>query len=156
MRVVMKYGGSSVATLPQIKAIANLLKEKKETGDEVVCVVSAMGKTTNELLELSTQVCANPRKKEQDFLLCTGEMHTVSLLCIALQELGVDAEPLMGFQAGITTNEVFSRAFIENISPERIEHLLGLNKVVVVAGFQGISRAAGSPRWGAGVPILRR
>ncbi len=139
MRIVMKYGGSSVATLPQIKAIAKRLKEKKEAGDEVVCVVSAMGKTTNELLALSTEICSSPGRKEQDFLLCTGEMRTVSLLCLALVDLGIDAEPLMGFQAGLTTNEVFSRAFIEHISPRRIEHLLGLGKVVVVAGFQGLS-----------------
>ncbi len=137
MRMVLKYGGSSVATIEQIQAIANHVKELKKDNSEIVIVASAMGKTTNNLISLANQLSTNASKRELDALLSTGEIQSICLLAIALNELGVPAVSLSGFQAKIKTNNKHGKAFILSIDTKRIEKELRLNKVVLVAGFQG-------------------
>ncbi len=137
MRVVKKYGGSSVATIKQIENIARYIKNQKNS--EIVIVLSARGKTTNKLTELAKQINKNPSKREIDQLISTGENLSISQMVLMLEKLGVPAISLTGFQAGIFTNEVFGKAFITKIDTSRIESELKKGKVVVVAGFQGIS-----------------
>lgn len=139
MRIVQKYGGSSLASISKIQDIAKHLKELKQNECELVVVVSAMGKTTNSLLNLAEEVTNNPDKRELDFLVSTGEMISASLLSICLNSLGVDSICLTGWQAGIITNENFGKAFICDIYPERILMELEKNKIVIITGFQGIS-----------------
>lgn len=139
MGVVMKYGGSSVATTEKIKNIAEYIKSIYGAGDGIVIVVSAMGKTTNNLLALASEISKNPSRREVDALISTGENVTTAMLSIALGEIGVPAISLSGVQAGILTDEVFSRAFIKSIDTSRIRRELSLHRVVIVAGFQGFS-----------------
>lgn len=139
MRLVHKYGGSSVATPEKIMSIARRLAQLKRDGTDLVVVCSAMGKTTNGLIALAKQVNTNPSKREMDALLSTGEIQTVSLMAMALQALGVDAISMTGFQSGFITNDVHSKAFIKEINTERVEQYLHDGKIVVVAGFQGIT-----------------
>lgn len=137
--IVQKYGGSSVATTEQISAIAKHIKTLHSKNKKVVVVASAMGKTTNGLISLAGELSPNPNKRDLDFLLSTGEMQTVSLMSICLNNIGVDCIALTGFQAGIITNDNYSRAFIKNIQIEKIKDYLNANKVVIVAGFQGVT-----------------
>ena len=139
MRLVHKYGGSSVATPEKIMAIARRLAQLKKEGTDLVVVCSAMGKTTNGLIALARQVNPAPSKRELDALLSTGEIQTVSLMAMALQALGVDAISMTGFQSGFITNAVHSKAFIKEINTQRVEQHLDEGKIVVVAGFQGIT-----------------
>ena len=139
MRLVHKYGGSSVATPEKIMAIARRLAQLKKEGKDLVVVCSAMGKTTNGLIALARQVNPSPSKREMDALLSTGEIQTVSLMAMALQALGADAISMTGFQSGFITNAVHSKAFIKEINTQRVEQYLGEGKIVVVAGFQGIT-----------------
>ena len=139
MVIVHKYGGSSVASTEQIEKIANHIKELWLEDTKVVVVASAMGKTTNNLISLSGEITSSPNKRELDALLSTGETQTVSLLSIALTKLGVNSVSLTGFQAGIKTDNNFNHAFIQSIEVEKIQRYLDENKVVVVAGFQGIN-----------------
>lgn len=141
-RVVQKYGGSSVATPDHIKRVAQRLQACRVAGDDVVAVVSAMGKRTDELYALAAQITRTPEPREMDVLLSTGEMVTTTLLSMALHELGVDAVSLTGAQAGIRTTAVFGRARISGIDTERLERELGRGQVVIVAGFQGVSQDA--------------
>jgi aspartate kinase len=141
-RVVQKYGGSSVATPDHIKRVAQRLQACRAAGDDVVAVVSAMGKRTDELYELAAQITRTPEPREMDVLLSTGEMVTTTLLSMALHELGVDAVSLTGAQAGIRTTAVFGRARISGIDTERLERELGRGQLVIVAGFQGVSEDA--------------
>ncbi len=139
MILVHKYGGSSVATVDKIKNIASHIKKYTEKGYKMVVVASAMGKTTNGLIALANQIGSNLSKREMDALLSTGEIQTVSLLAMALQSLGVDAISMTGFQSGFITNDVHSKAFIKEINTKKLETYLEEGKVVVVAGFQGIT-----------------
>ena len=139
MVIVHKYGGSSVATTEQIEKIAEHIKELWLNGTQIVVVASAMGKTTNNLISLSNEISTSPNKRELDALLSTGETQTVSLLSIALTKIGVDSVSLMGFQAGIQTDNNHTHAFIESIDISTVRSQLQAGKVVVVAGFQGIS-----------------
>jgi len=140
MRVVLKYGGSSVATTDKIKAIADyIIKLKKEKYDEIVVVASAMGKMTDELIRKANEFTDKPAQRELDSLLSTGEQQTVALLSIALQSKGQDAISLTGFQAKIETTGVHTKSKIKNISVDRIEKNLSKGKVVLIAGFQGIN-----------------
>ena len=139
MLKVLKYGGSSVATTEQIINIAQYIKKLVENGDKIVVVASAMGKTTNNLIKLASEITPYPNKREMDALLSTGEIQTVSLLAIALQSLNIKAISFTGFQSGFITDENHSKAFIKNINTEKLEKYLNLNYVCVVAGFQGIS-----------------
>ncbi len=137
--IVQKYGGSSVATPERIKAVARRIAESRRADRQLVVVVSAMGDTTDELIALARQITDEPDEREMDLLLSTGEMVSCTLLTMALHALGVDAISLTGPQAGIHTERRYSRARITNIEPRRILQELKANKVVVVAGFQGMT-----------------
>ncbi|AIK38009.1 aspartate kinase, monofunctional class [Bacillus pseudomycoides] len=138
--IVQKFGGTSVGSIQRIQHVANLIIEEYERGNGVVTVVSAMGKSTDELVALATAITENPSKREMDMLLTTGEQVTISLLTMALQAKGYDAISLTGWQAGITTESVHGSARISNINTERIQSLLQKGTIVIVAGFQGLSK----------------
>lgn len=138
--VVQKYGGSSVADLGRIRAVAARIVATRAEGAGVVAVVSAMGNTTNELLALAHQVAARPDRRELDMLVSVGERISVALLAMALRELGVPAVSLTGSQSGIVTDERHADAKVVEVRPDRIERELAAGNVVVVAGFQGVSR----------------
>ena len=137
--VVQKYGGTSVGSVERIQAVAQRVKKTAQTGDSVVVVVSAMGKTTDGLVQLANAISPNPCRREMDMLLSTGEQVSIALLSMALQELEQPAISLTGAQVGIVTEAKHSRARILHIQTERLERHLKEGKVVVVAGFQGIS-----------------
>ncbi|MDR1835402.1 MAG: aspartate kinase [Fusobacteriaceae bacterium] len=140
MRVVLKYGGSSVATPEKIKNIAEyIIRLKKERYDEIVVVASAMGKTTDELIEKASVFSANPDQRELDSLLSTGEQQTIAFLAIALIGMGQDAISLTGYQARVETTGIHTKSKIKNIGAEKIERYLSEGKIVLVAGFQGIN-----------------
>ena len=139
MRIVHKYGGSSVATAEQIRAIARRIAGLRAQGHELVVVCSAMGKTTNGLISMAGQISSSPNRRELDALLSTGEIQTVTLMAMALQSLGCDAVSMTGFQSGFITDDAHSRAFIKEVRTDRIERCLQEGKVVVAAGFQGIT-----------------
>jgi aspartate kinase len=149
-RIVQKFGGSSVATADHIKRVARRLQAERARGDEVVSVVSAMGDRTDELLSLASEITSEPAARELDVLLSTGEMVTSTLLSMALHELGVDAVSLTGAQAGIRTTAVYGRARIEGIQTDRIERELQAGRVVIVAGFQGITEDLDVTTFGRG------
>jgi aspartate kinase len=140
-RVVQKYGGSSVADIEKIRKVAAKVKARADSGAEVVVVVSAMGDTTDELLQLARKVSADPPRRELDMLLTCGERISMALLSMALQELGVAAISFTGSQSGIITDESHAQARIVEVRPTRIEEELGKGRVVIVAGYQGVSRA---------------
>ncbi len=137
--VVQKYGGTSVGTVERIKAVAQRIQKTVQQGNSVVVVVSAMGKSTDTLVDLAQQITANPSRREMDMLLSTGEQVSISLLSMALQELGQPAISLTGAQVGIVTEADHSRARILQIKTDRLTKHLDRGEVVVVAGFQGIS-----------------
>ncbi len=137
--IVQKYGGSSVADVAKIKKIAEMIAQVRKQNFGVVVVVSAMGKTTNSLIDLAQQISQTPPHREMDMLLSTGERITMSLLCIALEELGLNAISLTGSQAGIITNDKHNDARVIEVRPFRIQDELEKGKVVVVGGFQGVS-----------------
>jgi len=137
--VVQKYGGSSVADLPRIRRIAEEVVARKRTGYELVVVVSAMGKTTDQLLALARELSVSPPRRELDMLLTTGERVTMALLSIAIHELGEEAISFTGSQAGITTNDRHSDARILEVRPFRVQDELARGRVVIVGGFQGVS-----------------
>lgn len=138
-KMVMKFGGTSVATTEKISNVAQRIKAEKEKGNEVVVVVSAMGKTTDELNSLAFELSENPTKREMDMLLSTGEQVTMSLLAIKLNTLGINAVSLTGWQAGIQTDNVHRNAKVVKLDESKIVNLLNENNVVIVAGFQGAS-----------------
>lgn len=137
--VVQKYGGSSVATIEKIKAVAERLIERKKNGDDVVVVVSAMGKTTDHLIGMAKEISPNPSRRELDMLMSTGEQVSIALLSIALQQLGYDAIALTGFQAGILTEGMHTKNRITDVRIENVKKHLDEGKIVIVAGFQGIN-----------------
>ncbi|HEY9727683.1 MAG TPA: aspartate kinase [Chroococcales cyanobacterium] len=137
--VVQKYGGTSVGSVERIQAVAQRAIKTAQTGNSLVVVVSAMGKTTDTLVKLAHEISSNPSRREMDMLLSTGEQVSIALLCMALQELGQPAISLTGAQVGIVTEAKHSRARILDIHTERIERHLKEGKIVVVAGFQGIT-----------------
>lgn len=136
---VLKYGGTSVADINSIKSIAKTIKQRHALGEQLVIVVSAMGKSTDHLVELMHEVNPSPSKREMDMLLATGEQVTIPLLSTALKGVGVNAISLTGAQAGIQTDDQHSKARIESIDSDLIQMHLDAGTVVVVAGFQGIS-----------------
>ncbi|PFM49666.1 aspartate kinase [Bacillus cereus] len=137
--IVQKFGGTSVGSVERIQHVANLIIEEYERGHSVVSVVSAMGKSTDELVALANAITENPSKREMDMLLSTGEQVTISLLTMALQAKGYNAISLTGWQAGITTESVHSSARITDIHTDRIQSYLTEGTIVIVAGFQGMS-----------------
>jgi len=140
--IVQKYGGTSVGSAERIQAVARRVVETVKAGNQLVIVVSAMGKTTDGLVKLAHELSSQPSRREMDMLLVTGEQVTIALLSIAIQELGQPAISLTGAQAGIMTEAEHTRARILEIVPDRIERHLKEGKVVVVAGFQGVIATA--------------
>jgi aspartate kinase len=144
--LVQKYGGTSVADVTRIQAVARRIAACREQGHELVIVVSAMGHTTDELTGLARAITANPPRREMDMLLATGEQVSIALLSMALHALGVPAVSMTGTQVGIVTESAHGRARILEVRTERVRRLLDDGQVVVVAGFQGTSSgAAGTP-----------
>ncbi len=137
--IVQKYGGSSVADAERIKSVARRIARSRDKGDQVVVVVSAMGDTTDELIKLANQVAGRPGDRELDALLSTGELVSSTLLALRLNHMGYEAISLSGAQAGIRTDAAHSRARIVGIDAERIKHELDKGRVVIVAGFQGVT-----------------
>src|SRR6476619_2895719 len=137
--VVQKYGGSSVADAHKLGRVADRVAETVALGQRVVVVVSAMGKTTDELLQLARSIAPSPPRRELDMLLSTGERISMALLAMALAERGIDAISFTGSQSGILTNDRHSGARSIEVRPVRIQDELERDRVVIVAGFQGMS-----------------
>ncbi len=137
--IVQKYGGTSVSDAERIKNVAQHIIDRRNGGDQLVVVVSAMGDTTDKLIKLAYQVTEPPSEREFDALLSTGELVTSTLLTMALRHMGYEAISLSGAQAGIKTDANHSRARIVDIDPTRILRELEQGRIVIVAGFQGIT-----------------
>ena len=137
--VVQKYGGSSVADVARIRQVAERVMRTKRAGHDVAVVVSAMGHTTDELLALAKQVSPNPERRELDMLLTAGERISMALLSMAIRELGGDAISFTGSQSGIITNDRHVDARIVEVRPYRVQDELARGKIVVIAGYQGVS-----------------
>ncbi|MBW4605560.1 MAG: aspartate kinase [Calothrix sp. FI2-JRJ7] len=137
--IVQKYGGTSVGSVERIQTVAQRISKAVKAGNSLVVVVSAMGKTTDGLVKLAHEISKTPNRREMDMLLSTGEQVTIALLSMALQEIGQPAISMTGAQVGIVTEAHHTRARILHIETERLERHLQEGKVVVVAGFQGIS-----------------
>jgi len=137
--IVQKYGGTSVADAEKIRNVARRVTQTKDKGNQVVVVVSAMGDTTDDLIKLAYQVTSRPDERELDLLLSTGEIVACTLVAMALEAMGYDAISLTGAQAGIRTDASYSRARILGIDPKRVVKELEKGKIVIVAGFQGIT-----------------
>lgn len=137
--IVQKYGGSSVADVDKLRKIAIVVAEVKRQRIDVAVVVSAMGKTTDNLVSMARDFSPKPPRREMDMLLSTGERTTMSLLCMALHELGIDAVSLTGSQAGIITNDRHNDAQVIEVRPFRVQDEMAKGKVVIIGGFQGVS-----------------
>ncbi|WP_394614445.1 aspartate kinase [Lentzea sp. JNUCC 0626] len=138
--VVQKYGGSSVGSAERIKRVAERIVATKKAGNDVVVVVSAMGDTTDELLDLARQVSPVPPARELDMLLTSGERISMSLLAMAINSLGAEARSYTGSQAGVITTAVHGKARIIDVTPSRIQDAMAEGAIVIVAGFQGVSQ----------------
>ncbi len=138
--VVQKYGGSSVADAESIKRVAKRIIDTKRSGNEVVVVVSAMGDTTDELIDLAQQVSPLPEGRELDMLLTAGERISMALLAMAIGTLGYEARSFTGSQAGVITDRVHNKARIIDVTPGRIRSALDEGAIAIVAGFQGVSQ----------------
>ena len=139
-RIVQKFGGSSVADAESIKRVARRIARTRADGHDVIIVISAMGDTTDELMDLALQVSPQPKSRELDMLLTTGERQSAALLAMALSDLGVDAVSYTGSQAGVITTPTHGNARIIDITPGRVEKALAEGNVAIVAGFQGVSQ----------------
>ena len=139
--VVQKYGGTSVADVERIKAVADRVRDTREGGNDIVVVVSAMGETTDRLTTLAARITPTPTPREMDMLLTAGERITMALLAMGLHDRGIDAVSFTGSQAGILTDSSHGAARITEITGERVKEALGMGKVVIVAGFQGVDPA---------------
>jgi aspartate kinase len=139
MRIVQKFGGTSVGSIERIQNVAKRVKGWADNGYEVVVVVSAMSGETNRLTELIKKIDPNANRREQDVVLSSGEQVSMALLSIALQAIGIEAVSFSGWQAGISTDKVHSKARILDINSSRIDAVLKQKKIAVVAGFQGIT-----------------
>ncbi len=137
--IVQKYGGTSVADPERMRAVAENIAFTKRRGDDVIVVPSAMGKSTDNLIKLANEVSTKQPGREMDMLITTGERISMSLLCMALADLGIDAKSFTGSQAGIITDTVHTKAKILEVKGDRVREALAEGKVCVVAGFQGIS-----------------
>mgnify|MGYP001145623217 FL=1 len=137
--IVQKYGGTSVGTPEKIRLVAEKIIKRQREGNQMVVIVSAMGKSTDSLIQLASEVTSNPNPREMDMLLTTGEQVTISLLAMALMDQGAEAISYTGPQLGIQTTAFHQKARILDIDVSRIHQALSKNKIVVVAGFQGVS-----------------
>jgi len=148
--VVMKFGGTSVADAERIKRAARRIVAAREAGNRVVAVLSARGQTTDQLVEMAHEVSERPDPREMDMLLSTGERISCALATMAIKDLGHDAESLTGSQAGIVTDTSHTRARILDVRADRIRRALDEDKIVLVAGFQGVSTASDVTTLGRG------
>ena len=148
--IIQKYGGSSVADGEKIMNVARRIAQTAEKGNKIVAVVSAMGDTTDELLKIAYSVCENPSKRELDVLLSTGEIVSSTLLAMALKSLGTKSISLTGAQAGIRTDNSYSKARITDIDSRRIVKELDKGNIVIVAGFQGVNEDMDTTTLGRG------
>lgn len=148
--IVQKFGGTSVADAERIHRAARRAIAAKEKGNQVVVVVSAMGDATDDLIELAKKVCDNPPKREMDQLLATGEQVTIALMAMAIHAQGQEAISFTGGQIGLITDEVFSKARIQSINKQKIFEQLEQGKIVIVAGFQGVTPAGDYTTLGRG------
>lgn len=137
--IVQKFGGSSVANAERLFNVADIVTKTAAAGNEVVVVVSAQGDTTDDFIAKAAEITDNPPKREMDVLLSAGEQISMSLLAMAIEKLGYRATSLTGWQAGVKTDLNYSASRIRSVNPERIRSLLDRNRIVVVAGFQGIN-----------------
>jgi aspartate kinase len=138
--VVQKYGGSSVSDAVSVKRVARRIVETKNEGNDVVVIVSAMGDTTDELIDLAEQVSPNPPGRELDMLLTAGERISMAVLAMAIHDLGVEARSYTGSQAGLITDSSHGRARIIDVTPGRIQAALADGAIPIVAGFQGVAQ----------------
>ena len=138
--IVQKFGGSSVKDRDRIFNVARIVANTHNAGNDVVVVVSAQGDTTDDLIAKAGEITHNPSAREMDMLLATGEQISISLLAMALNELGCHAISLTGWQAGFRTDRAYTKARISRLETERISSELERNRVVVVAGFQGLNK----------------
>jgi aspartate kinase len=138
--VVQKYGGSSVADAESVKRVAARIVETKKAGNDVVVIVSAMGDTTDDLIDLAEQVSPHPAARELDMLLTAGERISMAVLAMAIHDLGVEARSYTGSQAGLITDSVHGRARIIDVTPGRIQGALDDGAIPIVAGFQGVAQ----------------
>lgn len=137
--IVQKFGGTSVGTIERIFKVADRIIATKQKGNDVVVVVSAMGKSTDVMMEMANEICDEVPEREMDMLLSTGEQVSIALLSMAIQRKGYSAVSLTGWQAGILTESVHSKARIKDIDTFKILSNIHLGKIVIVAGFQGIT-----------------
>ena len=138
--IVQKFGGTSVRDRDRIFNVARIVANTRNAGNDVVVVVSAQGDTTDDLIQKAAEITSDPSEREMDMLLNSRDMISISLLALALMEIGVPAVSLTGWQAGFQTDRAYSKARIKRLECERIESELARNRVVVVAGFQGLNK----------------
>jgi aspartate kinase len=148
--VVQKFGGSSVANAERLLRAARRAIRAKQAGNQVVVVVSARGDTTDDLIQLASEISENPPAREMDMLLATGEQISIALMAMAIQELGEPAVSLTGVQVGIRTDSTHTKARIKEISTDTMRHALAEGKIVIVAGFQGVDEKANITTLGRG------
>ena len=150
MRIVQKYGGTSLADADCIRAAARRAAGLHRQGNQVIVVVSAQGHTTDQLMKKAYELNSRPSRREMDALLTTGEQHSAALFAMALGELGIGAVSLTGSQAGIYTDGVYGNARIRRVDTHRLETELAAGKVVVVTGFQGVGEGGDVTTLGRG------
>lgn len=138
--IVQKFGGSSVADADRVRNVAGIITDTYKQGNNVVVVVSAQGDTTDDLIEKAKEISKNPSKREMDMLLTAGEQISISLLAMAIEEMGYPVISLLGWQAGFNTNSSYGSARIREVKTERLEKELDQKKIVIVAGFQGLNK----------------
>lgn len=138
--IVKKFGGSSVANAERVRNVAEIITDEYKAGNSVVVVVSAQGDTTDDFLEKAAEINTKPSKREMDVLLSAGEQISMALLAMAIEKIGCPVVSLTGWQAGVSTNSVYGAARIKKINTERIMKELDSNRIVIVAGFQGINK----------------
>ncbi|MDN5734218.1 MAG: aspartate kinase, partial [Psychrobacter sp.] len=148
--IVQKYGGTSMGSIDRIKNVAKRVKRWHDNGHQVVVVVSAMSGETNRLIDLARQISTQPDPREYDQMVSTGEQVSISLLAMALKELGVGARSLTGRQVAIKTDNAYNKARIESIDDANIREQLDAGNVVIVAGFQGIDAEGNATTLGRG------
>lgn len=139
-QIVMKFGGSSVADAASVLRVAKRIVDNKNAGNEVVVIVSAMGDTTDELLDLAKEVSPNPPGRELDMLLTAGERISMAVLAMAISDLGVEARSYTGSQAGLITDSTHGKARIVDVTPGRIKEALADGAIPIIAGFQGVAQ----------------
>lgn len=148
--IVQKYGGTSVGSIEKIQNVAKKVIEEYKKGNRMVVVLSAMSGHTDKLIELAHQMTEDPDRRELDVLMSTGEQVSIALFCMAVKSMGYDACSLLGFQVGIRTDQIYGKAKIQDIDTQRIFQELGKNRIISVAGFQGLDEEGNITTLGRG------